>query len=416
MELNKKQKRRLIQIGLFILTLVSTTIAGAEWRYGKSFYGEDPLLFSQLSGGLMFSVSFLTILTFHEFGHYFTAKYHSVKVSLPYYIPFWLGFIPGFPSIGTMGAFIRIREQVQSRKLYFDIGVAGPLAGFVVALVVIIYGFLNLPPLEYLFEIHPEYAQYGVNYAEEAFKESEGVVIKFGPNLLFWIFENVLPVDKTLLPHPNEIIHYPFFLAGYLALFFTSLNLFPIGQLDGGHVLYGILGAKVHRVVAPTFYVVVLFYAGLGLFNPLEADLDFLLWSGLYLYFLYFCLYSIHPEQRFRWFLAITIYLVQCIAVLIFPNVEGYMGWLMFLFLVGRFLGIHHPTVADNRPLSTGRKIVGWFAMIVFILSFSPKPLILEVPEINTDEVNTEKLIDLDDSQVETSLLILNKTNGFDGI
>ncbi len=403
MAISPRSKRRIIQIVLFIITLVTTTIAGAEWRYGKYFYGEDPLLPEQIPGGLFFSVAFLTILTFHEFGHYLTAKYHGVKVSFPYYIPLWLGFIPGAPSIGTMGAFIRIRERVQSRKLYFDIGVAGPLAGFVVALVVIIYGFLNLPGLEYLFEIHPDYAQYGSNYANIIYNDNTQFgVIKFGPNLLYWIFENTLPFDRSLLPHPNEIIHYPYFLAGYLALFFTSLNLFPIGQLDGGHVLYGILGEKVHRIVAPIFYIGVLYYAGLGLFDPRDLDFTFVIWSVLYIYFLYFCLYSLHPERQFRWFVAITVYLVQCLTVLLIPGIEGYMGWLLFLFLVGRFLGVHHPPVADNRPLSTGRKIVGWIAMLVFILSFSPKPLIIAFPD---PEVIRQQQIE-NEGQIQSQLLL----------
>ncbi|MCR9251085.1 MAG: site-2 protease family protein [bacterium] len=405
MEPNKERKRRFIQLGLFVLTFVCTTIAGAEWRYNKSFYGDEPLLFSHLLGGLSFSLSFLAILTFHEFGHYFTAKYHSVKVSLPYYIPLWLGFLPfGFPSVGTMGAVIRIREKIQSRKLYFDIGVAGPLAGFVVAVLVIVYGFYNLPPLDYIFEIHPEYAKHGRDYAEEAFKNKNGLVLRFGPNLLFWILENVLPIDKSLLPHPNEVIHYPYFLAGYLALFFTSLNLFPIGQLDGGHVLYGVLGAKTHRIIAPVFYVAALFYAGLGMLNPLEPDLDFFAWSMLYLYFLYFCLYSIHPNKRVRWVLAIAIYLSQSIVVIIFPKVEGYMGWLLFLFLVGRFLGIHHPGVIDDRPLSPTRKIVGWLAIVVFILCFSPKPFIFEetnvVQKPNIEQKNNSKDDESDQSKV----------------
>ena len=366
MELNKK---RLIQVVLFIVTLITTTIAGAEWRYGKYLFTEDPLQLSQIPGGLWYSLSFLGILTVHEFGHYFMAQFHKVKVTLPYYIPLWFGFLPGFPSLGTMGAFIRIKEQVLSRKHYFDIGVAGPLAGFVVAIGVIIYGFLNLPPLDYLFEIHPDYAQYGQDYGKYVFNTNEaGAVIKFGPNLFFWLCENYLPIDTTLLPHENEVIHYPFFLAGYLALLFTSLNLFPIGQLDGGHVLYGLLGRKVHRKFAPVFFVCLIYYAGLGIIEP-GIGFEEMLSAVIYVFFLYFCFYSIHPDRGYRFMFALGVFTAQYITSFIFPGIEGYSGWLAFLFLIGRVLGIHHPPVADNRPLDLKRKVIGWVAVVLYLYS-----------------------------------------------
>ena len=156
MEENNSRKTLIIHIVLFVVTVVATTFAGAEWMFGKSMiYGDELLSSSEILAGLYFSIPFLGILTVHEFGHYFTAKYYKVKVSLPFYIPLWLGFVP-MPSIGTMGAFIRIKGLIQSRKEFFDIGIAGPLAGFVVALFVLTYGFTNLPDADYIFEIHPE--------------------------------------------------------------------------------------------------------------------------------------------------------------------------------------------------------------------------------------------------------------------
>src|SRR5688572_20583517 len=136
------QKRRIFQVALFIITFIFTTLAGVEWCYGKSIYIVYPDLSVELNSnyrwsdffnGLEFSIPLLLILTVHEFGHYFTAVHHKVKVSLPYYIPF--PPIPYLPlSIGTMGAVIRLRSRPKSNVENFDIGLAGPLAGFIVAL------------------------------------------------------------------------------------------------------------------------------------------------------------------------------------------------------------------------------------------------------------------------------------------
>ena len=116
--------------------------------------------------GFQFSIPFLLILTVHEFGHYFTARYHKISVTLPYYIPMWFGFI-GMASLGTMGAFIRIKENILSRIKYFDVGVSGPIAGFVVAVMMLVYGFTHLPETEYIYEIHPEYEVFGEGFEEK---------------------------------------------------------------------------------------------------------------------------------------------------------------------------------------------------------------------------------------------------------
>jgi membrane-associated protease RseP (regulator of RpoE activity) len=140
-------KSTLIHVSLFLITLLTTTLAGAEWMNGRFFFmGEHSLKLDEIGQGLYFSLPFLGILTVHEFGHYLMAKAYRISVSLPYYIPVWLGWIPGLNSLGTMGAFIRLKSVPQTRKQYFDIGIAGPLAGFVVALAVLFYGFTHLPP------------------------------------------------------------------------------------------------------------------------------------------------------------------------------------------------------------------------------------------------------------------------------
>ena len=154
--MSKETRAIVIQILLFILTLVATTMAGAGWTHGKYFLSFHPtwiiaintdFSWNDFLSGLTFSIPFLAILTVHEFGHYFTAIYNRVKTSLPYYIPF-----PPIPfSIGTMGAVIRLRSKVYSKKQNFDIGIAGPLAGFVMAIIVLVYGFATLPRLNIFF-------------------------------------------------------------------------------------------------------------------------------------------------------------------------------------------------------------------------------------------------------------------------
>ena len=145
-----------------------------------------------------------------------------------------------------------------SLKKNFDIGIAGPLVGFISALAVLIYGLTHLPPADFIFTIHPEYMRVGTDYASVVYSAEflkGGLDIRLGDNLLFNALSSVF-ADPALMPNPHEIIHYPFLLAGYLSLVFTALNLLPIGQLDGGHVVYGLFGWKGHRWVAITVFVV----------------------------------------------------------------------------------------------------------------------------------------------------------------
>src|SRR5688500_16080661 len=162
--MNGDQKRVIIQIALFIATCITTTLAGTQMTCGISIYSPE-FTWQHFVSGLDFSVPFLFILTVHEFGHYFMARYHKIKLTLPYYIP-----VPPLQflllNLGTLGAVIRLRERVYSKKQNFDIGISGPLAGFVAALAILYYGFANLPDPEYIFQFHPEYQQYGLNYAD----------------------------------------------------------------------------------------------------------------------------------------------------------------------------------------------------------------------------------------------------------
>jgi hypothetical protein len=375
-ELKEKKSKPWIFPLLFFITLITTTISGAEWMYGRPLMYFGPgLSLDEVLSGIQFSLPFLAILTVHEFGHYLTARYYQVKVTLPYYIPLWLGFI-GIPfTIGTMGAFIRIKEPIKSRLEYFDIGIAGPLSGFLIALFVMYYGFTHLPPPEYIYKIHPEYLEYGADYAQHFYEEEGSFYL--GDNLTFWFFRNYVAPDPDLVPNPYEIIHYPWLFAGFLALFFTSLNLLPIGQLDGGHVLYGLFGWENHKNISTAMFILFLFYAGLGLITPFDPLSDLLLYIPLYIGFLFLVMRSMRITNRTRLMLALSIFTAQFITILFFPTLKGYAEWLVFAFIIGRFLGIYHPPAIMDQPLSSGRKILGWITLIVFVLSFSPRPFVI---------------------------------------
>lgn len=365
------------KILLFVLTFITTTLAGSEWVTNRILFYSPDYSWADFFAGMHYSIPFLFILTVHEFGHFFTAKYHKVEVTLPNYIPGWLGFM-GSVSFGTFGALIRIVGPIKSRKQYFDIGIAGPIAGFVVAFGVLFYGFTNLPEPEYIFEIHPEYEQYGLDYADHVYDNGEEMMgISLGNNLLFsWFEENI--ADPERLPNHREIIHYPYLFAGFLALFFTALNLIPIGQLDGGHVIYGLFGAKNHQIIAFTLYMIFTFIAGLGLITA-GIDLgDFALYSTMYVGFLYFSFKGLGFQQSTTLMIAVGMFVAQYLTTYLFPSVTGFSGYLLFVFLLGRLIGVKHPVAPDDRPLSTERKVLGWICLIIFIICFSFEPLVLE--------------------------------------
>ncbi len=379
----------LIQIGLFIVTFITTTLAGAEWCFMKSLFmitKDDRVAFntnyswSDFVSGMEFSIPFLLILTVHEFGHYFTAMYNKIRASLPYYLPFPPN--PILPSIGTLGAVIRIEDPVRSNREHFDIGLAGPLAGFIVALGIVIYGYATLPPAEYIYTIHPEYKQFGFNYSDHVYKTeyTQGKTMDFqvGPTLLFTVCQSFV-TDKARIPNPHEMMHYPLLLAGFIALFFTSMNLLPIGQLDGGHVTYGLFGSRGHKIIASVFFILLIFYSGLGLIKVTTPP-ETLWWAvPLLILFYYTCFGALKLLKRDRIMYALVMFAVQLILSWIFPAVEGYSGWVLFGFIISRFIGIEHPPTEIQQPLDTKRVILGWLTLLIFILCFSPTPLLIEI-------------------------------------
>ena len=201
-----------LNLALLIATLGTTLFAGAMME------GTDPL--SQplaLLKGVPFSASLLLILGCHELGHYFTARAYGVHVSLPYFIPLPL------PPMGTMGAIIKMRSPIPSRKVLFDIGIAGPLLGLVVALPVLVLGLILSPV-----------------------KSMTGVVWQEGNSLAYLFLKWIL---KGPIPAGSDVILHPLALAGWLGLFVTALNLLPLSQLDGGHIAYAFLGSRFRKVI-----------------------------------------------------------------------------------------------------------------------------------------------------------------------
>lgn len=404
-------KQLSIHILLFILTLITTTLAGAEWT---GLYGLESWDF--ILSGLNYSITFLGILTMHEFGHYYYAKKYKVDVTLPYYIPFYL---PG-ATIGTFGAFIRMKSMIHSRKHIFDIGIAGPLAGFVGALALLIYGFATLPEKEYIYKIHPDYAAFGDEYSKhvytyeylkkqsdtyvdfkysqdslyyEANKKADSDLVKptkeyqtefseiaIGDNLLLLAFKEIFSYQGNKIPNQFEFFHYPFLFAAYLALFFTALNLIPVGQLDGGHVIYGLFGYEWHKKISGTFFTLFVFVAGIGLFksNPTGINffaanyIDQIQFAFFYILFLYVLFAKMYQNFMNALLAAVSVFTVQFLIEYVFPEAEGQNGWLLYAFLIGRFLGVYHPPALDERPLDVKRKVLGWVALLIFVLCFTP--------------------------------------------
>jgi Zn-dependent protease len=363
-----------IHIGLFVLTLLTTVLAGSSLTRGSLDFVDFSVFglpaaqrAEELGRGLTYALAFLGVLTVHEFGHYFVARYNKVQTSLPYYIPFPLG-------LGTFGAVIRIREAIFSRREFFDIGLAGPLAGLVVAVGVLAYGFTHLPdPLAYVQHVHPKFVRYGTDYAQ-AYQGQIGFTLS--RPLLYQGLERWL-ANPALLPHPNELIHYPLLVAGELSLFFTALNLIPIGQLDGGHILYGLLGPRRAGRLSGALFVGFIFYAGLGIFS-LRSDWQTWLYGGApYALYLWLVFRKALPRPRQVLALAALVWAAQLAVATLWPGIEGQPGWLLFGLLLGRVSGIYHPAAPDERPLSWGRQVLGWVMVLLFGLCFSPSPFVI---------------------------------------
>lgn len=334
--------------------------------------------------GLRYGASLLLFLGVHEFGHYFAARKHNVSTSLPYFIPFpWNG-------IGTFGAVIRIREQIPSMRKLFDIGTAGPMAGFVVALGVLIFGLATLPSLDYVADLYEHQAlkdfvrDYGAfpDRLDEIALGSSDYLLVVGQTPLYWMLSQFF----TDVPPMWEMYHYPVLFAGWLGLFFTAVNLLPVGQLDGGHMLYALVGPKWHRRLARGFVLMLLVSGGIGFIDDIGPAISewtsvtgFLPWLILALVLLFYLqrIFKDQPRLIVGWLLG----LVAMIAVFrwspwIVENM-GYTGWLIWCLLIVLLIRVDHPPVLEMEPLTTKRKILAIFGLVIFALCFSIKPLYL---------------------------------------
>ncbi|TYP93863.1 hypothetical protein LX73_1578 [Fodinibius salinus] len=369
-------------LALFLITVLTVSLTGS------SFVGFNPAPFplglpslSDFFRGLLFAGLLLGFLGVHEFGHYFAAVYHKIKVTLPYFIPIPLG-------IGTFGAVIRIKQKINDTYKMFDVGASGPLAGFVVSLVVLIYGFSTLPEPSYIqnFEGHEAVKEYvaenGV-YPDNPPQETNGNVLMVGNTILYSalasFYENVPPMW--------EMYHYPFLFAGWLGLFFTALNLTPIGQLDGGHILYSLIGFKKHKIVARLFFGVLITLAGieaipfihmnLGDFDNSLGILSWIIWAAV----LYTLLRKAFKGDL-QWIiptLATSIASSAGFLYLYVGNIttSGSLIWVFWSFFLAYLVGIEHPPALRERKLTPTRRFLGWLCMVIFVLCISPNPLYL---------------------------------------
>jgi membrane-associated protease RseP (regulator of RpoE activity) len=321
----KKKDNYLLHIGLLVITTITTIFAGVQWTTGIM---AGPYEIEMLRSGLLYAAGIIFIISCHEFGHYFVAKYHKVDATLPFYIPF--PPIPMFLNFGTMGAVIRTRSPIPSRKAMFDIGIAGPLAGFAACLIVLIAGFLTVPGPEYILAIHPEYFSPGFGKG--------GVELFFGNTLLFSFFKSIFISKMQFFPPMSEIYHYPLLCSGWFGMFITAMNMLPVGQLDGGHVSYTMFGEKRSYIIALIIFA-------------------FLFISGILQLIQLLMMYLGYNEANLSPFLQL-----------------GWLGWLVWATILFFVIKLKHPPIHDTGELNPFRMFLGYLSYFILIISFSPVP------------------------------------------
>jgi len=389
--------RYLLHLVLFVLTLASTILAGATMAGRELVYGEAaPLFFLMgmriswpwLQDGLLYGGSLLLFLTVHEFGHYFAARFHHVRTSLPYYIPF------PFNGIGTFGAVIRIRQPIPDMRTLFDIGAAGPIAGFVVAVGILVVGVSALPGPEYMMGVpgHEALKQFISRYGAYptaatdvatvlgASPDGEGFTLVVGMTPLYWLITSF----AEHAPPMWEMYHYPVLFAGWLGLFFTALNLLPVGQLDGGHILYALAGPKWHGRLARGFVLFLLLSGGLGFVDEAsQAAYAWFPWLPGAPWVLLAIMMYLYLQRIFRedpnlvapMLLVVTLIIALLSRIPFAVATFAYSGWLIWCLLIVVFIKVDHPPVLYMQPLSPARRWMAYAGMVIFVLCFSIRPL-----------------------------------------
>jgi len=270
-----------IHLLLFVITVFTTMAAGAL-QEGADIFTNPGLIYK----GIPFSMALLLILGIHESGHYLASRYWGVRATLPYFIP----LPPIISPLGTLGAVIKVRSQIPNRRALIDIGAAGPLAGFVVAVVVSMIGLGQST-------IVPE-------------TPSAGSII-LGDSVLFSFLTRSMIGS---VPEGYTVMLNPVAFAGWIGLFVTMLNLLPVGQLDGGHIIYALFGYG-HRIIARAAVIVLI-------------------------------------PMGFLW-----------------------IGWSFWAVLLIFLFGTRHPAPLDPYvPLDSRRKVVGYLSILIFVLCFTPTP------------------------------------------
>lgn len=293
-----------IHIILFLLTVATTFITGLS-------FGGD------IISALSFSFALLFILGSHEMGHYYYGKKYGVDITPPYFIP-----APPFISpIGTFGAFIKIKSPISTKRALFDIGIAGPFAGIVASVPVLIIG-IKLSTI--------------VEMSEHA---AEGGLV-LGTPLIMSLFSDIF---YGPIPQGYDLFLHPVAFAGWVGLFVTALNLIPSGQLDGGHIVYALFSKKYHRYISRVMIALLIIF-GIGTKILLEIGND-LLGSG------------------FNW-------LTQSV-----PVIEGWPGWILWAVLLTLMGAKHPPTMYEETDLDMKRKVLGLISLLIFIGSFTPAPI-----------------------------------------
>jgi membrane-associated protease RseP (regulator of RpoE activity) len=306
-EIELSAPRVMLHTVLLVTTAISTTLTGAAFAVQVQ---EDPTLIGSLlapvlavvretaagnldplAKGLLFTFTLLTILGAHELGHYFACRHYGIRATLPFFIP----APPTITPFGTFGAVIKIKEPIKSRRALFDIGIAGPLAGFAFALPAAVVGLIFATPA-----------------SPSAVSAAGG--IQFNDPLLFILVSKLLRL-------PKWIDWNPIYWAAWGTLLVTALNLFPVGQLDGGHVLYAVAGRRIHAWISRAVAVAC---AALAVFSIASHQPPvYLLWTFV----------------------------------------------LLFLMKVG------HPPVIEEEPLGAARLTLAVIAVLVFLLCFMPFPI-----------------------------------------